>query len=83
MEYVIGEDFKETYEKQVVDARDAIFAEMCNELNITNHHQSPCSDVFAWQEKWDQGQADQMAGNSLFYFIFNQVKTGSSSSEKW
>jgi len=34
----VVDGYKEVYLKQIVDARDAIFAEMCQELNITNHH---------------------------------------------
>ena len=38
MDEIIGNGYKELYLKQIVGARDAIFAEMCQELNITNHH---------------------------------------------
>ena len=35
---MIGCGYKEMYMRQIVDARDAIFAEMCKELKIQNHH---------------------------------------------
>ena len=38
MDDVMGNGYKELYMRQIADARDAIFAEMCKELNITNHH---------------------------------------------
>ena len=33
-----GSAFKETYVRQIIDARDNVFGEMCKELNVTNHH---------------------------------------------
>ena len=38
MDDMVGYGYKEMYLKQIVGARDAIFAEMCKELNTTNHH---------------------------------------------
>ena len=35
---MMGCEYKEMYLRQIVDARDAIFAEMCKELKIENHH---------------------------------------------
>ena len=33
---IIGPAFKELYVRQIIDARDSVFDEMCKELNITN-----------------------------------------------
>ena len=38
MDDIDGQDFKEIWVKQIVDARNSIFSEMCKELNITSHH---------------------------------------------
>ncbi|KAL5261856.1 hypothetical protein ACHWQZ_G007533 [Mnemiopsis leidyi] len=38
MDDMVGCGYKEMYMRQIVDARDAIFAEMCKELKIENHH---------------------------------------------
>ena len=38
MDDMVGCGYKEMYMRQIVDARDAIFAEMCKELKIDNHH---------------------------------------------
>jgi hypothetical protein len=38
MDDMAGCGYKEMYMRQIVDARDAIFAEMCKELKTDNHH---------------------------------------------
>ena len=35
---MVGSAFKEVHVRQIVGARDSIFSEMCQELNITNYH---------------------------------------------
>ena len=38
MDDMVGCGHKEMYMRQIVDARDAIFAEICKELKTDNHH---------------------------------------------
>ncbi len=35
---IIGPTFKELYVRQIVEARDSVFQDMCNDLNVTDHH---------------------------------------------
>ena len=36
LDLIVGEDFKELYVQQIVQARDSVFTEMCRELNISD-----------------------------------------------
>ena len=36
LDLIVGEDFKELYVQQIVQARGSVFTEMCRELNISD-----------------------------------------------
>ena len=38
LEDIPAETFKELYVRQIVEARNSVFEDMCKELKITNHH---------------------------------------------
>ena len=36
LDFIVGDDFKDLYVQQIVQARDSVFNEMCGELNISD-----------------------------------------------